>query len=80
VDERSVAGEGSMNIGDLVKLSHVYFNHDSFYGVITEVYESKSMKPDNVRYKVQWLGASERGETQAIWYLGSYLQLIESSS
>ena len=69
-----------MKVGDLVKLNAAYFNHDGFCGVITEVYESKSMKPDSVRYKVQWLGASERGETQAIWYLGSYLELIQSSS
>ena len=69
-----------MKVGDLVKLNAAYFNHDGFYGVITEVYESKSISPDKIRYKVQWCGEAKRGETQAIWYTGSNLELIESSS
>ncbi len=65
-----------MRIGDLVKLSAQFYAHDNFYGVIVEIHKTKAMRAEQVRYRVQWLGLTE-GETQAIWYLGSYLEIIE---
>ena len=69
-----------MKIGDLVKLSAQFYGHNDFYGVIVEVHKTEAMRAEQARYKVQWLGLVEKGQTQAIWYLGSYLEIIQKST
>ena len=69
-----------MNVGDLVKLAPSFYGHNDFYGVIVGIHKTKAMRREEARYKVQWLGLVKGAQTNAIWYLGSYLEIIEKSS